>query len=52
MGAVLEEFFPPDNTESEQETGTTVTVSNGLADKLRRKATAQPGRTFPELSQD
>ena len=52
MGAVLEEFFPPDNTESEQETGTTVTVSNGLADKLRRKGSAQQRWTFPELGQE
>lgn len=52
MGAVLEEFFPPENTEPEQEAGTAVTVSNGLADKLRRRGSVQQGRTFPELGQE
>ncbi len=52
MGAVLEEFFPPDIPEPEQETGTAVTVSNGLADKLRRRGSVQQGRTFPELGQE
>lgn len=52
MGAVLEEFFPPENTESEQDAGSAVTVSSGLADKLRRRGSAQQGRTFPELGQD
>ena len=52
MGAVLEEFFPPENTEAEPETGTTVTVSKGLADKLRRKGSAQQRWTFPELGQE
>ena len=52
MGAVLEEFFPPEPAD-EQEAGSAATVNAGsLADKLRRKATAQPGRTFPELGQD
>ena len=52
MGAVLEEFFPPDPPD-EQEAGSPAAVNAGsLADKLRRKATAQPGRTFPELGQD
>jgi Recombination directionality factor-like len=52
MAGVLEEFFPSDPPD-EQEAGSAATVNAGsLADKLRRKATAQPGRTFPELSQD
>lgn len=52
MAGVLEEFFPPEPAE-EQEAGTAATVNAGsLADKLRRKATAQPGRTFPELGQE
>lgn len=52
MGAVLEEFFPPEPPD-EQEAGSTATVTAGsLADKLRRKATAQLGRTFPELGHD
>lgn len=52
MGAVLEEFFPPENTEPEQEAGTAVTVSNGLADNLRRRGSVQSGRTFPELGSE
>ena len=52
MAGVLEEFFPPEPAD-EQEAGSAATVNAGsLADKLRRKATAQPGRTFPELGQD
>lgn len=52
MAGVLEEFFPPEPAE-EQEAGSAATVNaDSLADKLRRKATAQPGRTFPELGQD
>jgi Recombination directionality factor-like len=52
MGVVLEEFFPPENIEPEQEAGTPVTVSNGLADKLRRRGSAQQGKTFPELGHE
>ncbi len=52
MGAVLEEFFPPENTEPEQETSSAVTVSGGLADKLRRRGSVQSSRTFPELGNE
>ncbi len=52
MAGVLEEFFPAENTEPEAEEAVSSGAAAGLADKLRRKATAQQIKTFPELGQD
>lgn len=52
MVSVLEEFFPPENTEPEAEEAVSSGATAGLADKLRRRASAQTGKTFPELGSE
>ena len=52
MASVLEEFFPPDAAEPEAEEAVYSGAAAGLADKLRRRASALPGKTFPELGSE
>jgi hypothetical protein len=51
MGDVLEEFFPPEGHDLESETETlAMGSSNGLAEKLRRKALMKPERNLAEAT--
>ena len=52
MGAVLRSSSRPTHPTNRKPGSPAAVNAGSLADKLRRKATAQPGRTFPELRTD